>query len=99
MWLLGPWLDQVTVSPTWTVIADGPKLKSLIETEAPAAARALGVEAAAARVAVAGSTLSRSWVAACLPWSSVTCRRTSVVPGLANTCVARATLVVVLGDP
>jgi hypothetical protein len=42
VWLEGPSLTHVTVSPACTVTVEGPKLKSLIVTEALAAEWALG---------------------------------------------------------
>ena len=45
VWLVGPLLVQVTVSPTWIVIVPGVNLKSEIVSEgSPAAARALAFE-------------------------------------------------------
>ncbi len=45
VWLLGPLLVQVTVSPTWTVIVPGVNLKSeIVSAGSPAASRALTFE-------------------------------------------------------
>jgi hypothetical protein len=42
VWVLGPLLVQVTVSPVWTVIEDGEKRKSEIVAPGSAAACARG---------------------------------------------------------